>query len=711
MAPVDRRQHRQQRVRGAGPSSVQASFGFNFGAFGARPAKQTSLPPQSSSRRTPVQRTPRGANGSAQRHRSASVQRSGASKRKSTPSDKTVTPHLGKRKRGSTTAEPGAGEGEEDELSPGQQEAVRSVEMGRRVIGTVSPMREQVDDAPDELSVLDEGDPAVRDAVFGKSARTNRTPVQIPTAKPSSSASARQRTPTANRAGDISVTSRQSIARRSKSTDPVTVTPSLLPNGRPRPSASRAGSNLDTAGTALDGESEDELSPQANGATPRVVGRTPQSTVQEEAALDVEDELSPQANGATPRVVGRVPEPSPVAQEETAIDVDELSSPMQPTTVENTPVTKATVLRQHLINKEPEQATAAQPAKRGRAPRVVLDEEDYASPAVVPSKPIQRGRPRKDVATKAVKAKQRVTERDRGKDVQVDELSPDHDRITKQSTNSLRRKEDVMEISSAQEDSDAYEEPEPEEEPELTPRPVAKRHSPKQVAQRVKPSTGKPPRKRQKFLGPKHAISVMRIKGSAVRGITVADTTRTILEETIDHRLSRMAEKLQTTQDSNRRKELRSEINLSLSFKESLDEKLLDLQDANDVLSTNFKKMKLFRRDNAELRKEILGLQNDRQDVAIEQDEVQAEFDAEKAKVDARNTLSDNMFEIEAAIQSGRDRAFKEGREDEGPQIPLRMLLETVAQDVGSLGGGLLAHVRGFNGLLERAAGWLEGRA
>nr|GFD56058.1 hypothetical protein [Tanacetum cinerariifolium] len=92
------------------------------------------------------------------------------------------------------------------------------------------------------------------------------------------------------------------------------------------------------------------------------------------------------------------------------------------------------------------------------------------------------------------------------------------------------------------------------------------------------------------------------------RGITVADTTRTLLEEAIDHRLSRMLEKMQTSSDSTRRKEMRSEVNLMLSFKESLSEKLLDLQDANDVLTTNLKKMRIFKRENAELRKDILAL-------------------------------------------------------------------------------------------------------
>ena len=191
----------------------------------------------------------------------------------------------------------------------------------------------------------------------------------------------------------------------------------------------------------------------------------------------------------------------------------------------------------------------------------------------------------------------------------------------------------------------------------------------------------------------------------------MADTTRTILEEAIDHRLSRMLEKMQTSQDSSHRKELRSEVNLVLSFKESLSEKLLDLQDANDVLTTNLKKQKIFKRENVELRKDILALQNSRQEIALEHDDVQAAFEAEKAKVKARNTLSANMFEIEAAIENGRKKARQEKREHEGPDMPLSMLLETVGRGVGSLGSGLLTNVKSFNGALERAAGWLEGRA
>ncbi|RYO03306.1 hypothetical protein AA0119_g4750 [Alternaria tenuissima] len=720
MAPVDRREHRQQRVRGAGPSSVQASFGFNFGALGSQPAKQPAPAPQPSPRRTPARSTPRAANGSAQRQRSASLQRNSASKRTSTPKDNTVTPQLGKRKRGSPNAQPGADDGAEDELSPDREQAVRSIEKSRRVVGTVPPIREEQDNVLDELSILDEGTSTVRETVFARSTVVKRTPPQVSSQIRVSSGSSRKKTPATDRVEEASVASRPSTSRRSKSTDPGPATPSVLPNGQPRTSsASQSGTVLETPTAAP-------------------------------AHEDGEDELSPQLNGSTPRVVGSEPRPQPMTQAETEMHVDELSPPSQPTPIQISPIANGISTLQinehepveqtttqllakrgrprRVSEKEtaeqetlPEPATA-KPAKRGRPPRVAEDIQKGETPQ---AKPTKRGRPRKEVAVQEseLQATPRVHKSDQANGVGpaakeaevVDELSPYLERTPIHPPKSTTRKKDVVEISSADEDSDASEEPEVEEleveEPaEPSPRPKTSKPSPEQM-QRVKSTTEKPPRKRQKFEGPKHAISIMRIKGSTVRGITVADTTRTILEGTIDQRLSRMAEKLQSSQDSARRKELRTEINLSLSFKESLNEKLLDLQDANDLLSANFKKTKLLKRDNAELRKEILSLQDSRQEIAIEHDNIQARYDAEKAEAEARNTLSDNMFEIEAAIKNGRDKARKEGRENEGPQIPLGMLLETVGNDVASRGGGLLANIKGLNRLLERAAGWLEGRA
>ena len=602
-----------------------------------------------------------------------------------------MSPQVGKRKRGSPVVEPSDDNGEEDELSPDREEVVRSIEKSRRVIGTVSPIREEVDDAIDELSMLGDGGSAVRKTTVDAPAESNGTPMSALAQKRIFSGNTLKRTPIADRIGSLVATSRQSITRRSKSksSEPAPETPSVLPNGRSRLSvASRSSAALATPSAPQEqDESEDELSPA-------------------------------QINGATPRIVATEEQPETSAQDEGQMEVDELSSPAQSTPVQATPAVQEAVRANEADLDDSIGQTAAElPKSRGRPRKAILADEDEAPSAPVPTKTAKRGRPAKAAKTTAVAtpASRRSSKKDtiagaqedQAEDEELDELSPDKERSVNSAKQSAKRRWEVLDVSEGEE-SDAYEEPEPEE-PEPTPR-ITKRQSPKR-AQHVKPSTEKPPRKRHRFLGPKHAISVMRIKGSSVRGVTVADTTRTILEENIDHRLNRMAEKLQTSTDSARRKELRGELNMSLSFKESLDEKLLDLQDANDVLSTNFKKMKLFKRDNAELRKDILAFQNNRQEIALEHDDVQARYDAEKAKVDARNKLSEDMFSIEAAIQNGRKKARKEGRENEGPQVPLSMLLGMVGDDVGSSGGGLLSNVKFFNGALERAAGWLEGRA
>jgi hypothetical protein len=566
-----------------------------------------------------------------------------------------VTPQLGKRKRGSTHVQADEDDGELDELSPDHEELVRSIKRSRRVVETVSPIREEADDSPDELSTLVEGASTARKSIA--------------------------KTPTVLEGTPASMLARKRISSgntRAKSTEAVPVTSGLLPNGRATTLSSHVSPKFATPGIVPEEESEDELAtPQANSTTPRIVARETLSA-----------EIPPMSDD---------------------MDVDELSS-IQPTPVDN-----VADIQEERNAQSKEQAVLQLPAKRGR-PRLIVQEEGVATiTASTPSQPAKHGRPANVVKAKAVatpiaskpgRQGKRAVEADVEADDQLDELSPDHERTGKPAKKFVRRDTDAVQISD-EEESDAYEEPDFQEVPAPTPEPAAKRRSPKQ-AQQTKALSGD---RRHKFLGPKHAISVMRIKGSAVRGITVADTTRTILEETIDHRLNRMAEKMQTAQDSARRKELRSEINLSLSFQESLNEKLLDLQDANDVLSINSKKTKLFRRDNAELRKEILSLQNSRQEVALEHDDVQMDFEAEKAKIEARNKLSDDMFDIEAAIQRGRDKARKEGREDEGPEVPLSMLLSMVADEVGSLGGGLLSNVHKFNGALERAAGWLEGRS
>ncbi|KAF2643214.1 hypothetical protein P280DRAFT_467280 [Massarina eburnea CBS 473.64] len=643
MAPVaDRHERRQQRVRGAGPSSVQANFGFNLAALApqktgasirrsssvkrhATPKQRTATPRQRTATpkartATPRQRTatpkartatPRQRTATPKARTATPRQRTATPKaRTATPRQPAATPQTGKRKRGSTHAQSGEDDGEVDDLSPDHDKEAYSVEKSRRVAGTVSPIREE-DDAPDELSFLD-------DRAAAKEI----------------SAAARDQTPP--------------------------ITPGMLVHGRPRPSSEPQFAPASaTPGVQQDGEdSEDELTPRFDGADPRVVA-TPQG--------DEGDELSSPA-----QTVVQTPQPQPASSQK-------LKKPQPPA-----PASIPTPL----------------PAKRGRPKRVITDEEDevQATPAV---KQLRRK-----------KTSPNVHEEADGDDA-PDEISPEASRTKQRPLTKLHRtkprekerEDEPVEVSSAEE-SDNYD---PEEEEDVAK--PASRPAQKQRPKPTKSRDNEPPRKRERSSGPKQTISVMRIKGSTVRGVTVADTTRTILEQNIDHQVTRLAGRLQTSQDSGRRKQIRSEINLVLAFKESLNEKLMDLQDANDTLSTGFQKRKTLRAGNIERRKEILAIQNNRQEVALKMDDEQATFDAEKSKADQKNILSNNLFDIEAAIQSGRELARRQDREDEGPDVPLSMLLEIVGRDTGSIGGGILGGVRTFNRRLESAAAWLESRA
>lgn len=583
-----------------------------------------------------------------------------------------MTPQLGKRKRGSKDAQVEVDDGEPDELSPDQNNDTHSIERTRIVVGTVSPVREELDEEPDELSMMLGGAGSLREHVIDATADNT-----IPATTPRPPENTRENTPSAKGTRTLSIRSRLA-ARRSKSTD-APGTPSLLPNETSRLSSARFSA------------------PE----TPSV-------------AAEEEDELTPAPASVTPRVIGEQSSTKIVPQEEG--EINELSSPAQPANITTVPTPVARDLQIPPSSPTRKEPLASAPAKRGRPRRILVD--------------VETGNQSAPVFTKASRKRSSVDtpESADAEDV-LDELSPEVDRKQrraaerKQAVQAVLQREDPVEMSSAEEESvreqsfqeesiqedsvqEEYVEEESVQEDEATIHVMA---APKDKPLRRAKSQN--PHKKQRLSGPKQAISVMRIKGSTVRGVTVADTTRTMIEESIDHQVQRMAAKMETAEDPSRRKKLRSHINLALRFKESLVEKLMDLQDANDTLSAGFKKRKLLRKGNVERRKEMLAMQNSRHEVAVEMDDELAVYEAEKKKAEAKNKVSANMFDIEAAMESGRERARREGRENEGPERPLSMVLETVGRQVSSVGGGLLATIRHFNDGLERAADWLEGRA
>ncbi|KAF2110393.1 hypothetical protein BDV96DRAFT_583931 [Lophiotrema nucula] len=700
MAPIDRQERRAQRMRGAGTTSVQASFGFNFGALGSNApllpqrssrrtpqpssAKQSSLPPQSS-RKTPDTAS-KLSNGSTKRHRSASVQRSGSAKLNAIR--EYATPKLGKRKRGSKHAQDvGQDDGEADQLSPENEESdVRSIEKSRRVPAAQSPILEEMDDAPDELSVVDNMSVAgsvPKEVPSMVNEITQETPVPKATRKRLSGKTTPNGVATADQPQDAPTLGEQgTVTSTLSATTPVLLpnTPILLrPDRRPRtgsagPSRLSQVIRLDD----VDDGSEDELSPPqpSSRATPSmtIAQKTPS---QVPIDPDTIDELSPE-------------QATPIAQ---------LSTRLKP---------RSRDIPDQALAK-PSQASKS--SKRPKTRKIVEEGEEEEEEERVQKTP-QINKPQW--------TRRRTPDEDlqNAEDAEVDELSPELDRAKRQAVKNVSRRPlaPVAPPNEASPDVDETMDVD-EEETELTPRPAPKPKAPKtsknheKAKQRTKPPSDEPPKKKQRReKGPSETISIMRLKGFAVKGLTVVDTTRTIVSKLLDQRLQRFVDQKNNARSSSQAKEAKRSINHVLAYRDNFEERILELQDANGSLNLLHSKDKQYKREARVLREEYLNVQKQRDELALETDDILYGFEQDKTTFNERQELSANMYEIQAAIREGKEKARAEGRENEGPEMPLKMLLDDVSKNAGR-DGGMLQSVKNFNGVLQRAAGWLEGRA
>ncbi|KAF2654333.1 hypothetical protein K491DRAFT_779639 [Lophiostoma macrostomum CBS 122681] len=656
MAPIDRTEHRQQRIRGAGIGSIQTSFDFNLGGLVPKVPKQASLPPQRSSRRTPIEGTPRAEHGSAKRHRSA--------KARNTPDQSLVTPQLGKRKRGSSAVQPvQQDEDEVDELSPEHGGEVQSVEKSRRAAVTVSPISEEYDNLPDELSLVDNVmSSAQRNGLdVGVDAPDTPVPVRKPRLAPRD---AQQRPP------DASTTVKQGVARsaaKAASTEPIPNTPVGNLVRQPRNSTLSATNGVQAMPSLIqDVDSDvDELSPQqpANGVVRRrlVASRSP-----------------PEDNG----------------------ELDELS-PMSVRA--NQPGSEPAPRQRHGPQPETEKKRKPPPSQRPpnarvRSRRIVDEEEEdimQSSPAVSKAQ-IRPGR------------SSQTPEEDLGDD-DIDELSPEGMK-TKRGVPSQTSHRRAPRVAPSVKPTGGQDESDEEDAPDSSANhaPPVKPHGAAKKGQ-THSHNDEPPKKRLKR-GPTWAVEVMRLKGFGLKGYTVVDTTRKAAQEWITAHVRRMTEKISAVADKDkaRAKAIHQERNLVVAYSEKLDDIFLDLQDANNSGLDNTGRLKQLRKQGKQLMGEYIQTQRERDQIALQNDEITETFSSKRRQAEARHHLSESLYNIQAAIKNGKDRAQAEGRENEGPEVPLSMLLDNVARDVGP--GGLLANVSDLNGALERAADLLEGR-
>ena len=92
------------------------------------------------------------------------------------------------------------------------------------------------------------------------------------------------------------------------------------------------------------------------------------------------------------------------------------------------------------------------------------------------------------------------------------------------------------------------------------------------------------------------------------------------------------------------------------------------------------------------LTQEFLDIRKERDDIALRMDAVRQQHEEAETKRQSEEDLNAAIFDIELAVQRGKQKAEREDRQDEAPEMPLHWLLDDVAASVSTSGsgGGLL---------------------
>ncbi|KAK7518889.1 hypothetical protein IWZ03DRAFT_374906 [Phyllosticta citriasiana] len=198
-----------------------------------------------------------------------------------------------------------------------------------------------------------------------------------------------------------------------------------------------------------------------------------------------------------------------------------------------------------------------------------------------------------------------------------------------------------------------------------------------------------------------------------VPGVNAVDVLAEFMSEKMEDISARLQEAVANETDKAQRSKLKRQANTVGEFGRELDSQLLHLREATYAGDSLKARLKTTRKRREMLTQEFLDIRKERDEIALKMDAVrQKHEEAEVARKRDQN-LNAAIFDIELAVQRGKQKAEREGTQDETPEMPLDWILDDVAGTVSSSGngGGLLQKVKGFNAFLEHAAGVLEGRA
>ncbi|MCJ1358499.1 MAG: hypothetical protein MMC33_008499 [Icmadophila ericetorum] len=190
-------------------------------------------------------------------------------------------------------------------------------------------------------------------------------------------------------------------------------------------------------------------------------------------------------------------------------------------------------------------------------------------------------------------------------------------------------------------------------------------------------------------------------------GLTAADILSQVCEEVFAqtiNSLGRVADKERDNKARDGRKRTREVVE---AYQDEVNARLFQISEALDYSHTLHTRLRQAKKGKVTLVGELLSLRNERDDVALEIDEVRLNHIEASNFAQEENDIATLLQDIELAVQRGRalqPEFISDAAEVPKDAVDLEFSLEKVAAEVSSANGpGLLGQVKAFNLFLERA--------
>ncbi|EPE34010.1 hypothetical protein GLAREA_07023 [Glarea lozoyensis ATCC 20868] len=195
-------------------------------------------------------------------------------------------------------------------------------------------------------------------------------------------------------------------------------------------------------------------------------------------------------------------------------------------------------------------------------------------------------------------------------------------------------------------------------------------------------------------------------------GVNSIDVLSQVCTEIIDSGLSTLEEGRRNAEDNELRREYKTKWSALKSFGSELQSRLLSHTINLDNGYTLDKRVREELKKKVALREEILRVRLEREQLALQMDEIRIKHENETKLVQERDALNTAAHDIELAVDRGRTNRPVHSSNDvkmSGPEVILKRIVNKISNKGDS--GGILKQIKDFNGFLERAALALESKA